>query len=964
MWLPLLALDNSVTIHEAGSVQQVARPVSLFRTFAQGEFSGTYPKPRISGATASVWQVDVKTTWPDGSIQQAFVSFRLDLAADGSAVVDFVADSNPCHLGNQATCEAAALTQQGMLDHNGGAWSATWYGSVNSIEYSAPARAMLAAGAWRWWMKGPVVTAVIAEDRSSAFLYDFGWQYSAGVWGAPTEAKYKSLHPVYELRFYPDPDGIGPLSTWPGVEVDAQVWNASMGRFQRFDSISLALKTGNGEATTAYSVSSRSFHARSRRHKLVWSGTAPGAVVVDYNFAYLQHTRIIPSYDLSLPVSSTLADSDISNQTSWLAGDEFQWCDTTAHHCASWQKGIGGTGARGDIAMIARWYLEYLYLMGHGTATVAKKKEVWDKLVIGNADAAAHAPIHYMETESGTFYAAAGSDTKIGRVLSLDARGWIPIYSNQEEAWINPKTLVCSASPCDGRLNASSNPYRGSWTADGETDYTTHAPSFYAIPYLLTGYHYYMAGAQMEAAFGLATTTAGVNSGTMVNARMHGRGIIYYPGAPRAIAWMHRNIFLGALISPDGTVEKAYFRNRLQNNAAFIEGVFLLTTGAHVPADPSCASFTRATSVETAATADMWCSGRDTWILASGGTAPTSNPAFVPIWTYPQSQTDGMVNGHRRTPAYMISYIANVWAWISRTGAILDKDSKPIFKHASDAMAAHYAGRVLSNPSSMYQFRAPNIGFGPGTKIMCETFEECHSSAITSWALAADMTANQTTLVVDGTDWQDTSALWFTTSWARIGDEYVRLSGNPQVNVPASGKTTITIAQRGVWGSVSATHSTGETVTWLPGFQDVWVAELQGGYPNIGRAALAQMADADKLGQYSPLAAYHAYSEALPGQRYQSNPQWAVVPAERVSNVQTSGNSGAVRLRWTAPSGEACRVYLGTASPPTSSDAGEALATASGRAQTYDAAGLQAGLYHYRISCHTARASGTVAVLN
>jgi len=219
-------------------------------------------------------------------------------------------------------------------------------------------------------------------------------------------------------------------------------------------------------------------------------------------------------------------------------------------------------------------------------------------------------------------------------------------------------------------------------------------------------------------------------------------------------------------------------------------------------------------------------------------------------------------------------------------------------------------------------------------------------------------------MVVNGTDWQDTSYHWFTTSWAKIGEEYVRLSGNPQVNVPTSGKTTITISQRGAWGSVPATHASGETVTWLPGFQDVWVGELQGGYPNIGRAAVAQMADADRLGQYSPLAAYHVYSEALPNQRYQSNPQWAVVPAERVRNVQTSSSGGTVRLRWTAPSGEACRVYFASTPPPSSSDAADTPASASGRAQSFEAAGLQAGQHHYRISCQSARASGTVTVAN
>jgi hypothetical protein len=59
MCLPLLALDNSVTIHEASGSGQTARPVSLFRTFANGEFSSTFPKPRIGGVTRFDWKLVV-----------------------------------------------------------------------------------------------------------------------------------------------------------------------------------------------------------------------------------------------------------------------------------------------------------------------------------------------------------------------------------------------------------------------------------------------------------------------------------------------------------------------------------------------------------------------------------------------------------------------------------------------------------------------------------------------------------------------------------------------------------------------------------------------------------------------------------------------------------------------------------------------------------------------------------------
>lgn len=959
--LPLLALDNSVTIRDAAGTSQTARPTTIYRSFAQGEFaSGTYPKPRIGGSVPSVWQVDVKTAWPDGSVMAAYISFRLGLTANGSAVVDFVSDANPCHLGNLATCQAAALTQAGMLNYDTGtgvgSWGATWYGTVNSIGYSAAVRTMLTAGAWRYALRGPVATGVIVEDRSSALSFDFGWQYTGGAWAAPSTNYFKSLHPVFEVRFYPDPDGAGSLTGWGGVEVDAQIWNASISRFQRINTLALELRTGNPDSTSAYSVTNKSFHARSRRHKLVWSGTAPGDVVVDYNFPYLIHTKLIPPYNYSLGVSTALADGTISAYNSRLGSDEPQWCDASSSFCGSWQKAVGGTGARGDIGLTPQWYLYYLYLMGNNGVTTAKKKEMWDKLVIGNADASGHAPIHYMEAfRTGQYFPAGGTTTGMGLPISINLYQ-LPAYGSQEEQWGGtPATFTCSSAPCDGRLNATVNPYKGSWIAEGVTDYTSHAPSLYSIPAFLTGYHYYITGAQFEAAFALATSTMG----TGIGGRHNRRGIIYDPGVIRATAWTLRNIAWATILTPDGDIEKAYFKDKLKNNAAFQEGIMMIPAAASTPANPLCPSYVGGDAASD--TADMWCAGRNTWTLGFGST-PATNPIFVPVYAYPQtSGSDQIVNGHRRAPGFMVSYIAASLAWIAGTGAIVDVDNQPIFKHARNGLAAHFAGRVLTSPTSMGLMRALDWAWGPATKAFCTTFAECNASYITTWPLAADMTNAQTTLIVTGTDMMFDYG-WFNTSWAKIDNEFVRLTGDPAFNTPSAGQTRITISQRGVWGSTATTHTAGATVTWLPSFWDVFTYEYLGGYPVLARAALALLADADQIGEYSPRQAYDVFSSALPFQNYQNNPHWAVAPGERIGNVQAVSGSRAATLRWTAPAGETCRVYLGLSPPPASSDAADPLAEAPGRVQRFESSGLEPGMHYYRISCGTGRASGTLQV--
>ena len=186
--LPLMAaLDNSVRIYDASAGTQTDQPRTIHRYFAQGEFpAGTYPKPRVTGGVPATWQVDVENTWPDGSVMGASISLPVSITANSYAVVDFVRDANPCHTGNLATCQAAALSQSAMLAFNSSAWDATLAGTANSVTYSANVRTMLAAGAWSYRKRGPVLTEVVVEDVSRPDpAYDFGWEYTGGAWQAP-----------------------------------------------------------------------------------------------------------------------------------------------------------------------------------------------------------------------------------------------------------------------------------------------------------------------------------------------------------------------------------------------------------------------------------------------------------------------------------------------------------------------------------------------------------------------------------------------------------------------------------------------------------------------------------------------------------------------------------------------------------------------------------------------------------
>jgi hypothetical protein len=785
-----------------------------------------------------------------------------------------------------------------------------------------------------------VVSAVIVEERTN-LAYDFGWTYSGTAWEGASGANYKSLHPVFELRFYPG---------WSGVEVDAQIWHASMGRFQTIPGLDLALKTGNAEGTTAYSVTGKTFNARSRRHKLTWSGTAPGAVVIDHNFAYLVHTKLIPSYEYGLGVATTLADSDLSTFNGKTDAADPQWGTTGGN----WQRAVGTTGARGDIALIPSWYLHYLYLMGNSGVTTAKKLDIWNKLLIGNADAGGSAPFYYMDTDAAkTFFSLQDTTAATGRIVSINAR---PRFhaADGNETGADGITHPCTASPCSGDQYFSNS----GWNATGWTNYASHASSINWLPAFLSGYHYWITGTQMEAAYGLVS----INSGTQyINARFNQKGFVYYPDVYRGVAWLLRNVFLGWMLTPDGEIEKAYFKDKLRNNAGYHEGVMLHQSGAHTPANQACPGYSR--DAAQVANQDPWCVGKNGWndtYWAYLG-AVTANPLYVPVEATPPygggELYDGLKNSTiGRRAGFFVSYVANVMGWIAGSGAVLDDDNQPMFAHVRDGLAAHYAGRVLSSPFLMYMLRHIDWGFGPRGGLP-QTWQQVTDGYYTSYPLSADMTAVQTTVVVTGKDIPSGYG-WFNTAYAKIDDEYVKLSGDPSL-----GSTTMTwtISQRGAWGSTAGTHTAGATVYWLPLWWDVYANEPAGGYSVLARAALASLADAKKLTEYSPTTAYHVYA-GVHRNASTAYPMWAIQPRERVANVQATGGSGTARINWTAPSGAGCKVYLGATPPETGSDAGDTSATGGGPLQEYVATGLGAGVKHYRITCGTGRAQGTVTV--
>src|SRR5262249_12379838 len=106
--LPAAApISNGVVIRELGGSRQDGRPFTISRFFAQGDIPH-FAQARVAGTQVAT-QCDVKTRWPDGSLQHAVLSFRADVPSGASLLVDFVdqADGNNAGFMNKAAMLAA-----------------------------------------------------------------------------------------------------------------------------------------------------------------------------------------------------------------------------------------------------------------------------------------------------------------------------------------------------------------------------------------------------------------------------------------------------------------------------------------------------------------------------------------------------------------------------------------------------------------------------------------------------------------------------------------------------------------------------------------------------------------------------------------------------------------------------------------------------------------------------------------
>ncbi len=1007
---PVLALDNSIRIYEASGSAQSNRPYTVLMLFAEGEFPpGTYPRPRIQGAPAAQWQADVKSRWPDGSILSAFVSFPVSLPANGNVKVDFVPDANACHLGGEAACEAAALDQNGMLNFLGGGWNAQIRGTANSISYTVDAKTMIGAGAWRYWLRGPVVTRVIVEEIG--FTYDFGWQWDGSNWQAPSSDTYRSIHPLFELSFYPG---------WNGVETGFRVENAW---WQKLQNLKLKLEFLAGSpAAAVYSKTNYDLEAKAASSYYAWNGTGPGAVFVDRNLPYLVATRILPPYDTSIPIATAKITNYLNAWPNNVGRDDFDRPDprscTNQNPCAYIKTDMPGTGDSDNFGIIPGFHISFLYAMGSPNFTLAQKVQAFERMILGSGDAAVTIPIHYRESNSNMSPAYRNyfnwpddqSTPSFGRIKSISAHpdGRTGQYDTTGPY---PAQYVCPS--CPARTH--------NWLPD-----YAHWPSLFSIPYILTGRATYLFSLQAAASHWLGFDNP-------LYARHYDWGIQYDSSNPRIPARILKEMIWAYILSP-ASPEREYFAAKLKNNDAAYEGVFNFRNGTY--ADQALADC-RGTQVTESVTM-TWNSstvggpngirkkfylltnashglytvsyvrvngadktfgiyGQDTgkdWYWIPGTRVLIQDSAAAPLSASDTLTLSGQIgraatpwcmgfnllrwdenplpmigvganygmeyNGVAQTSPWMLSYLAMHLGWARQTGT-LRVNGKRLFEH-SGARLGHFFIDGMLHP------RKPVLYAGDYRMPVQDA-----QGLITSWERLIAVRNPPVQLTAD----ISASAMSFTINCAmpsagcpnvpgsggavwKIDDEFIRTCAK---SANFSNKTTtMTVCEggRGYWGTQPAPHTTASVVNaeWRT-LGDVLSGHT---YPNLWVNALATFYDVRAtLG--SGLEAYQRAIGMGSGLNLRANDQrYAIVPRVEPYNLKVFVAPGKAEIHYEAPTLAACRYAVTATQFASPDDGGDEVDRGGPRTRRIVLAPLSPGTYRYRVTCGAGRKMGSFTV--
>lgn len=915
---PAWALSNAVTIHaQAGEVpaSQVHR---IPRWFARGEIAG-YPRPFIGGSGAAAWQADVKNRWPDGSVRFAIISFPAGIGAGASIVVEFRDSQDACHLGSRTTCEAAALDRDGILSFGNWTWHPVMGFAADPVGGTTQnwiaARTMIGNNHFTYWLRGPVITEIIAEDASPARQYDFGWTgsgctqpYADCAW--VDDATHRSLHPIFVLSF---PTGMNSVRV---QFITANYWTGAK-QDQRY---SLTLATSAGAVFGKPDVKAP---GGTWWRKEYYDGDVPVATRIDFNLEYLRYSKMVMPYKPGVTVAATGQISIAATLDHWQQGmsDEYPfWCPNLAStQCGSRLRFYGATGGRPDRGFYPLWEAQWLHSMNSDLFG----------LVVGNANYLGSQQIHYRESVAGLTYRA-GVDS-FGLPVSLNARD--NLWHNGSINWTGPPAAV-------GPFQAG----YGFWAQD-----MAHLHTHAQLAYLVTGDWWFM---QEQAFLGHYIFGWIQKEGRSQYTRKGSWGFIKFGEANhRGAAWLTWNLWRASLIIPDGDPQKLYLSEKLEDALAIFEGAWNIRDGDYY--EP-CSTNPFTPLNETS----RWCWGR---IEAGWGASLPLN----------QSEVRGNSGWLEGLNSAVVWRAASPWMENFLAMALFDMCRT---EGRACALAKYHAEKqaLLVNSGSGKYPKIWTWYRNPVSKKLTTTLTQ----ELTSSSSDRLVYVNDASIFPDPPTPIDigNERLWIveidrdnkklTAGAGQYGGRQFNDSGG--IYNHAVGATVY--ANRPfdslgeMWEASTAAEGTGDRGHVLVA-NDSLVGDNYVGHQCAAGLWSEDFARSKRAGEVWAASCHDNELQGAGGTySKEADPRWFFFPDRAIHQVRIAANGGTATFQYVAPSGRSCRVYVGTVPPASSDDSADAFDTPAGRQHSFTISGLSAGEYHYRISCELVRETGTFIV--
>ncbi len=465
-------------------------PFAVGHAFKQGDI----PSGSTVVASISHFQATVKTRWPDGSVQFALLAGRADLQANVPLKIDLISGTSSASgalltetdLANQGT--NALISFQGI----GSAQLSNLIGQTGSFDSS---RQQWRAGKVMDWIQGPEMSS---------------WIYSSPMGSDP------SLSAWFEVRF------------WQGGDVEILPWIEN----------GYLLKTGItqkvGTASVTISGTSRfsqSLTVLNHTRTVLCSGTtfsywlgADPKVTPRHDTAYLQKSKLVPTYGVQTPSSSGLF-SQLSTSFTPFAQSNFP--DV-----------IGMAGYSSSIGLLPEWDAAFLTSGADPRALTA---------VVINAYAAGRYGIHLR-------------DEKTNRPLRYSSYPNLVLDGGGLGVTDTGSSTTNSYTP---GVSGGVPPY---WK-------TSHAPSVGFMAYLTLGRFYFMEQSQFAATLVFLKQND--------NSRKFTQGIFETragANTTRGAAWALRTQLHALLVTPDSDPLKSEFSNTINNNINYYYGRYIAQT--------------------------------------------------------------------------------------------------------------------------------------------------------------------------------------------------------------------------------------------------------------------------------------------------------------------------------------------------------------------------------------------------